>query len=144
MRLSATLRTAALAAFALAAADATAYAGSGTISIKIVEAGLFIGGSAGSGTLTYGDKSYALSIGGISAGLVAGAAEVTFSGTANNLSSVDDIAGIYAAAGAGVAADRGKGVIALTNPKGVLLELSGKQRGLMLNVDLSGMAISLK
>jgi hypothetical protein len=34
--------------------------------------------------------------------------------------------------------------IVLTNPNGAILELSGKQLGLMANADLSGLAISLK
>ena len=50
----------------------------------------------------------------------------------------------YAAAGAGVAAPHGRGVISLVNPKGVVLELTGRQKGLLVNIDLSGMAISLK
>jgi hypothetical protein len=32
----------------------------------------------------------------------------------------------------------------LTNEKGALLELAGRQRGLMVNADLSGMGISLR
>jgi hypothetical protein len=34
--------------------------------------------------------------------------------------------------------------IVLTNPNGAILELSGKQLGLMANADLSGLAIALK
>jgi len=34
--------------------------------------------------------------------------------------------------------------ILLTNQNGAVLELSGKQVGLMANVDLSGLAITLK
>jgi hypothetical protein len=34
--------------------------------------------------------------------------------------------------------------IVLTNQKGAILELSGKQLGLMANADLSGLAITLK
>jgi hypothetical protein len=34
--------------------------------------------------------------------------------------------------------------IVLTNQKGAVLELSGRQVGLMANVDLSGLAITLK
>ena len=34
--------------------------------------------------------------------------------------------------------------IVLTNQKGAVLELSGQQVGLMANVDLSGLAITLK
>jgi hypothetical protein len=32
----------------------------------------------------------------------------------------------------------------MRNEKGAILQLSGKQTGLMLNADLSGMAISLR
>ena len=73
-----------------------------------------------------------------------GGAKITFSGTADKVYSVSDIEGVYAAAGAGAAATSGNGVIVLTNPKGVVLSLSGRQKGLMVNLDLSGMAISLK
>jgi hypothetical protein len=34
--------------------------------------------------------------------------------------------------------------IVLTNPNGAILELSGKQLGIIANLDLSGLAITLK
>ncbi len=73
-----------------------------------------------------------------------GVAEIKFSGTVSHLHSFGDIAGVYGAAGAGAVADHGRGAIVLTNPAGVVLDLSGQQTGLMFNIDLSGMAISLK
>jgi len=110
-----------------------------------VKAGFIVGASGGSGTLTFQGHTYRLSIGGISAGLVFGAAETTFSGTVSHINAAGDVAGVYAAAGAGAAGLTAAGaVIVLTNPKGAVLELSGRQRGLMINIDLSGMAISLK
>jgi hypothetical protein len=36
------------------------------------------------------------------------------------------------------------GGIVLTNEKGAALQLSGRQAGLMLNADLSGLAISMR
>lgn len=144
MGLTAAIRKSFLVLTVLAASVGSAYAGSGAISIKIVKAGFFVSGSAGSGTFTYQNHTYPLSIGGISGGLVFGGAQINFSGTADHVNSLGDIAGVYAAASAGAAATRGKGVIVLTNPKGVVLTLSGRQKGLMVNLDLSGMAISLK
>ena len=47
-------------------------------------------------------------------------------------------------AGAGLAVGSGARAIILTNRKGAVLELSGEQVGLMANVDLSGLAITLK
>jgi hypothetical protein len=51
---------------------------------------------------------------------------------------------VYAAAGAGIAVGAGARAIVLTNDKGAVLELTGEQVGLMANLDLSGLAISLK
>ena len=47
-------------------------------------------------------------------------------------------------AGAGLAVGSGARAIVLTNQKGAVLELSGRQVGLMANADLSGLAITLK
>ena len=55
-----------------------------------------------------------------------------------------DVAGVYGAAGAGLAVGSGARAIVLTNQKGAVLELSGHQTGLMANADLSGLAITLK
>ena len=54
-----------------------------------------------------------------------------------------DVAGVYAAAGAGLALGRGVRAIVLTNQNGAILELSGQQIGLMANADLSGLAITM-
>ena len=37
-----------------------------------------------------------------------------------------------------------RAAIVLTNQKGAILELSGRQVGLMVNADLSGLAITLR
>ena len=144
MRHSSAFRTSVIALAALAAATVSAYADSGTIYFKVVKAGWIIGGSGGAGTLTFQGHTYRLSIGGISAGLVFGVAETTFSGTVSHIHTAGDVAGVYAAVGAGAAVGPGNGAIVLSNPNGAVLQLSGRERGLMLNVDLSGMGISLR
>ena len=50
----------------------------------------------------------------------------------------------YGAVGAGLAAGRGTRSIVLTNQKGAVLELSGREVGLMADLDLSGLALSIK
>ena len=72
MRISQKLRAClvGLTAVVTAGASSAAYADSGTVRITVVKAGWFIGGSGGSGTLTYHGRVYPLSIGGVSAGLV--------------------------------------------------------------------------
>ena len=73
-----------------------------------------------------------------------GAAQATLSGGVSNIRRPSDVAGVYGAAGAGVAVGSGSSAIVLTNEKGAVLELQGRQTGLMVNADLSGLAISLK
>jgi hypothetical protein len=75
---------------------------------------------------------------------VFGASEKHFVGTVSNIFSPLDVAGVYGAAGAGVALVFGAGAIVLENEKGAVLSLSGRQVGLIANVDLSGMAISVR
>jgi hypothetical protein len=61
-----------------------------------------------------------------------------------NIRRAGDVTGVYATAGRGGAAGKGAQVIVMTNEKGAQLELSGKQVGLPVNADLSGMATTVK
>jgi lipid-binding SYLF domain-containing protein len=124
--------------------SSAAYADSGIIRFSVLKAGWFIGGSGGSGTLIFHGRRYPVSIGGLSAGLVFGASETHFVGTVSNIFSPLDVAGVYGAAGAGAALVFGASAIVLENEKGAVLSLSGRQVGLIANVDLSGMAISVR
>jgi hypothetical protein len=65
-------------------------------------------------------------------------------GRVSNISRASDVAGVYAAGGAGIAVGRGVRAIVLANQKGAVLELEGRQVGLMANVDLSGLAITMR
>jgi hypothetical protein len=146
MRFSSRFRTAlfALAALGGAALTSPAHADTCGISFRVFKAGWFVGGSGGSGTLNCGGRVYPISIGGISAGLVFGGSETWFRGTVSHIRRPSDVAGVYAAAGAGGAVGRGAQVFVLTNQNGALLRVTGRQVGLQINADLSGMAISLR
>lgn len=122
----------------------SAYADNGRINFKVLKAGWVIGGSGGSGTLHFHGRTYPISIGGISAGFVFGASETRFRGTVSHIRRASDVAGVYVAAGGGGAVGRGAQVIVLTNEKGAVLTLEGRQTGLQINADLSGLAISLR
>jgi hypothetical protein len=146
MRFSSGLRAGLIALMALGSASfaPAAYADSGTIRISILKAGFVIGGSAGSGTLTFHGKTYPLSIGGLSYGFTFGASETNFHGRVTNISRPSDVAGVYGQAGAGAAVIRGAQAVILTNQNGAVLELTGMQSGLIVSADLSGLAISLR
>jgi hypothetical protein len=139
-------RTALIALIAMVGASfsSLAHADEGWIRIRVVKGGWFIGASGGGGTLTFHGQRYPLAIGGLSAGLVFGAAETWLQGRVSNIYRPSDVAGVYGAGGAGLAVGRGVGAIVLTNEKGAVLELSGRQLGLMANADISGLAISLR
>ena len=146
MQLSHRFRAGLIALIAVVGAivSSAAYADSGTIRISVIKGGWFIGASAGSGTLTFHGRNYPLSIGGLDFGLVFGASQTYLAGRVSNISRPSDVAGVYGAGGAGAAVVRGVRAIVLTNQKGAVLELSGRQTGLMVNADLSGLAISLR
>ena len=146
MRLSTGLRTAliALVAFAGLALTSVARADEGGISFRVLKAGFVIGGSGGSGTLTFHGRRYAVSIGGLSYGFTFGASETWFHGRVSNITRPSDVAGVYAAAGAGGAVGRGAQAIVLTNQKGAVLTLTGRSAGLIVAADLNGLALSLR
>jgi hypothetical protein len=74
---------------------------------------------------------------------VFGGSKTVLRGRVSNIYRPLDVTGISGAAGAGLAVG-GARAIALTNQKGAVLELSGRQVGLMANADLSGLAITLR
>ncbi len=121
-----------------------AYADSGFVRMTVVKGGWFLGANGGSGTLIFHGRRYPLSIGGVDAGLVFGVSQTTFFGRVRHIRRASDVAGVYGAGGAGAALGVGARVIALTNDKGAVLELQGRQVGLIANLDLSGLVISLR
>ena len=146
MRFSSALRSTLIAslAFGGVAASSIARADSGTITFSVLKAGFVIGGSGGSGTLTFQGRRYPISIGGISYGFTFGASETRFRGTVSNISRPSDVAGVYAAGNAGAAIGRGAQAIVLANPNGAVLTLSGASVGAIVSADLNGLAISVR
>ena len=129
--------------FVVAGLSSTARADSGTVRLNFIKAGFVIGGAAGSGTLTFRGRTYRLSIGGLSYGFTFGGSQTFLHGRVSNIFRPSDIEGVYGAAGAGGTIIRGPQAIVLANQRGAVLELSGVQTGLMVNLDLSGMGLSL-
>ena len=144
MKISSALRAALLALTAFVTLSTASHAESGTVSLTIYKAGWIIGGSGGGGWLNFRGRNYPLSAGGLDYGLVFGGSKTVLHGIVSNIYRPSDVAGVYGAAGAGLAVGGGARAIVLTNQKGAILELSGEQVGLMANADLSGLAITLK
>jgi hypothetical protein len=146
MKMSSAVRAAVFALIAIAAGtfSSASRADEGFVQLVIYKAGWIIGGSGGSGSLTFRGRTYRLSTGGLDYGLVFGGSKTVLRGRVSNIYRPSDVAGVYGAAGAGLAVGRGARAIVLSNQKGAVLELSGSQTGLMANADLSGLAITMR
>ena len=144
MRIPSSIRTALIALVALVGLAPASYADSGSVKLTIYKAGWIIGGSGGSGALYFRGRTYPLSTGGLDYGLVFGGSKTELRGRVSNIRRPSDVAGVYGAAGAGLAVGTGARAIVLTNQNGAVLELSGRQVGLLANADLSGLAITLE
>src|SRR6267378_2939694 len=105
MKISSAIRVAlvALTAFACATLSSACHADEGTVSLTIYKAGWIIGGSGGGGVLNFRGRSYALSTGGLDYGLVFGGSKTVLRGRVSNIYRPSDVAGVYGAAGAGLA-----------------------------------------
>ncbi|MER9434740.1 hypothetical protein [Mesorhizobium sp. M0618] len=146
MKISSGFRSIAVAAIATASIgfSSAAHAESGTIRFAVYKAAFFVGGSGGEGTLTFHGRRYPISVGGVSGGLAFGVSKTYFQGTVRHIKRARDVTGVYGAAGGGGALGKGAQVIVMSNDKGARLELTGRQVGLQVNADLSGMSISLR
>jgi hypothetical protein len=137
------LAAGAFALAALALAPAVSFADTGTVRLKVTKAGFIVGVGGGSGVLHFKGKNYRFNVGGISAGTI-GVAGADLTGTATNLRSPGDLAGVYSAASASIAAAGGGKVVTLQNSNGVVLTLRGKQIGFEASLSLSGLTISMQ
>ena len=120
MKMSSAVRVALLALTALAGTmlSSVSHAESGTVALTIYKAGWIIGGSGGGGTLNFRGRSYALSTGGLDYGLVFGGSKTVLRGTVSNINRPSDVAGVYGAAGAGLAVGSGAACDRADQPEG--------------------------
>jgi hypothetical protein len=121
-----------------------AQAATGSVQMKIISAGFILGAGGGDGVLVFRGRSYPLSVGGISAGATIGVSGADLVGTAYHLRDARDIEGVYNAIGAGVAVAAGATAVDLSNARGVVLRLRGRQVGFKISFALSGLTINIK
>ena len=120
MKMPSAIRATVLAFAALTgvALSSAAHADEGFVQLTIYKAGWIIGGSGGSGVLNFHGRRYPLSTGGLDYGLVFGGSKTVLRGRVSNIYRPSDVAGVYGAAGAGLAVGRGARAIVLTQPEG--------------------------
>ncbi len=115
----------------------------GTISIETTSIAAGIGTSWGSGTLRFQGREYRFSVSGLSVGDV-GISKVNAVGNVYNLNRASDLAGNYAAVGAGLTLAGGVGGLTMQNQKGVVINLYTVQQGLQLNIGPQGFNIEMR
>jgi hypothetical protein len=136
----------ALVAFMLAAAPvalAQDHSPSGTIAFSGDAVGVGVGYSWGNGTLDFKGQKYPFAIDGVSV-VDVGAASIEGSGDVYNMTSPQQLAGNYVAAGVGAAIAQGGSVVALQNENGVVIHVHTTQEGLRFNLSASGVSIRMK
>ena len=117
---------------------------SGQVRVKIMKAGLLVGGGAGKGVLTYRGRNYPFRVSGLSLGVTVGASFGRLEGWASGIREISDFAGTYNSVGGGAALAGGINGAQLRNDKGVTMVLQGPKAGLELAANLSTIMISLK
>lgn len=114
----------------------------GTVSIDLTGVGLGLGVSWGSGTLRFAGRSYPFSIEGLRVGDV-GISTQRAVGTVYNLRRPADLAGNYAAVGAGLTVAGGMAGVTMQNQRGVIIDLYSVQQGVQLNIGPQGFTINM-
>lgn len=116
----------------------------GQVSIEAEQFGLLLGGSSGSGTLTFHGKEYPFKLKGLSAGLNVGVSKMAASGEVYDLKEVSKFPGTYTKLEASVALGGGVGGMRLKNENGVIMTLHSRTKGLDLNLGtLTGVTVTM-
>ena len=116
---------------------------SGTASFTGETVAIGVGFTWGKGVLRFQGKTYPFKVDGLSA-VGAGVTKLSGSGMVYHLQAPADFAGTYAAAGAGGAmGSHGEGGASLKNDKGVVIEFHTREKGISVNLDISGVHIKM-
>jgi hypothetical protein len=102
-----------------------------------------IGWSWGRGELSFQGKTYRVKIEGLAVAEV-GITKAEATGNVYNLKNVEDLNGVYAAAGTEGTAGKGAGVSSLRNDKGVVINLKSETKGANIKVAASGLKITVE
>ena len=117
-----------------------------TLRMSIGGVHLGIGGSSGSGTLTYRGKNYPFRVSGVAIGRV-GVTSSSAVGDVFNLRHLQDFNGHYDVGGAGtrgVTLGAGKTGTIMSNQAGVIVRISSTQRGVAVNATGGGLTMQLQ
>lgn len=117
----------------------------GKVSIEEKQFGLILGGSKGSGSLSFEGKEYPFKLTGLSAGLNVGISKMSATGEVYDLKEVSQFPGTYTKLDASVALGGGMGGLRLKNENGVIMTLHARTKGLDLNIGkVTGVTVTME
>ena len=128
----------------LTSVSTTSRAETGSVRVVFTKAGFIVGVGGGRGVLTFRGRHYPFSVSGMSVGFTIGGSTTQFVGHALNMHAPGDLAGSYAAIGAGGALAAGAGGVQLQNEKGVILQLAGGKVGVEVSAAVGGITITMQ
>jgi hypothetical protein len=114
----------------------------GTIELSGGSVAAGVGYTWGKGTLHYGGRSIPVTFKGLSLAAVGGES-IRASGDVYHLAKLEDFAGNYTAASAGVTVAGGGSVAAMENQNGVVIKLRSAGQGLQFNLAVEGVAFTV-
>jgi hypothetical protein len=117
----------------------------GKVSIQEKEFGFIIGGSKGSGTLTFRGKEHPFKLKGLSVGANVGASKMSAAGEVYDMTKISQFPGTYTKLDASVALGGGMGGLRLKNENGVIMVLHSRTEGVDINLgSMSGMTVTME
>jgi len=127
----------------LLAVTAGAQEPSGKVAIESKSVAVGIGVTWGDGKLMYQGKEHKFSVNGLSV-VDVGVSKISTTGNVYHLKKLSDFSGNYAAAEAQAAVGAGKGVMAMRNQNGVVMELTSTATGIQFTLAPKGVEVKLK
>lgn len=112
-----------------------------TVSINETQYALILGGSSGTGILTYKNKDYPFKLGGLSLGANIGVSKMSATGEVFDMSDVSKFIGTYTLIESGITLGVGGAGTVLKNENGVMMNLTSSTEGVQLNLSAGGMKV---
>ena len=133
----------ALCVSAMSALAATEDKPDATVELSGGKVGVGVGVTWAKGTLHFEGREIPVTLKGLSVANVGGGS-ISATGNVYHLKQASDFAGNYAAVSAGAALGGGGAVVAMTNEKGVVIQMRSTTVGADFDLGVKGMQVSLK
>ena len=112
-----------------------------TVSISETQYALILGGSSGTGILTYKNKDYPFKLSGLSLGANIGVSKMSAKGEVFDMPDISKFTGTYSNMESGITLGVGGAGSVLKNEHGVMMNLTSSTEGVQLNLSAGGVKV---